>query len=128
MKKTSLLILLTLFIASCHESKSKFDINSVEHIPKSLFTADVAKLDIEQNEIKIIFLGGFGGMPDFNNTNDSLFQKKYEVSFNSEGCLRSSCQEDLLKYNKTIFNYLDSKFEKNWRKEIRNDAIGFKEI
>lgn len=126
MKKTSLLILLTLFIASCNESKSKLDINSVEYIPKSLFTADVAKLDIEQNEIKIIFLGGYSGMPDFNNTNDSLFQKNYKVSFHSEGCMRSSCEEDLLMYNKTIFNYLDSKFDKDWRKEIRNGAIGFK--
>lgn len=126
MKKISLLILLTLALVSCNKSKPKFDINLVEYSPQSHFTADTAKLDIEQNEVKIIFLGGFGGIPDFKNKKDSLFQIKYNVSFYSEGCMRSSSDEDLLMYNETIFNYLDSSFGKEWVKEIRDGAIGFK--
>ncbi|WP_400079382.1 hypothetical protein [Winogradskyella sp. R77965] len=124
MKKSLTHILFALVIFSCDESEPKFEIDFNGYTPVSLFNANTAKNHIERAEIKIIFLGGFGGMPDFSNKKDSIFQKKYKVNFYSEGCMRSSCEEDMLIYNNIVFNYLDSRFGANWRKEMRDGAIG----
>ena len=90
------------------------------------FNAKGAQKDIKEDNIRILFSGGFGGMPSFNNEKDIAFQKKYSVKFFSQGCIKMGSDENQEEYNQTIFNYLDTKFGEHWRNEIRNDAIGFK--
>lgn len=93
---------------------------------KSDYNTQGAKKDIVNGNIRILFSGGFGGMPDFNNEDDLAFQKKYGVKFYSLGCFRGGDDENQEAYNNRIFKYLDEKFGKTWRIEIRKDAIGFK--
>ena len=90
------------------------------------FNKEGAKNDIIKNKIRILFSGGFGGMPTFNSDNDLEFQKKYSVKFLSQGCIRMGKYENEKEYNSAIFAYLDKKFGQNWRYEIRDDAIGIK--
>jgi hypothetical protein len=104
-------------------SRPYFTLESYQ--PESRYNARGAATDIESKKIRILFSGGFGGMPDFKNEKDKRFQKKYKVEFYSQGCLRYGINDDEEGYNKTIFKYLDSKYGKSWRKEIRKDAIGF---
>lgn len=99
-------------------------------IPKSYafvshYNEEGAETDIKEGDARILFHGGFGGMPDFNSKGDKEFQKKYRVEFFSQGCLRSGEYEDEEGYNQVIFDYLDKKYGKAWRYELRDDAIGF---
>jgi hypothetical protein len=85
-----------------------------------------AEDDIKEGNQRILFPGGFGGMPDFSSKTDTEFQKNYRVEFFSQGCLRSGEHEDEAGYNQVIFDYLDKKYGRAWRYELRDDAIGFK--
>lgn len=100
-------------------------------IPKSYsfvshYNEKGAETDIKEGDPRILFPGGFGGMPDFSSEVDREFQKKYRVEFFSQGCLRSGEYEDEEGYNQVIFDYLDKKYGKAWRYELRDNAIGFK--
>ena len=90
----------------------------------SQFNKEGAALDLDNNNLRILFPGGFGGMPDFDNEEDISFQKKYSVKFHSQGCIRFEGENEK-EYNLTIFAYLDDKYGEVWREEIRDDAIGF---
>jgi hypothetical protein len=87
------------------------------------YTKSTAKSDIAKNKIVILFSGGFGGMPDFDNPKDFYFQLKYNVKFFSQGCSRHP-DDDQKAYNKEIFKFLDSKYGLGWRKDIRPGAEG----
>lgn len=81
--------------------------------------------DIKKHEMQILFSGGFGGMPDFSTAEDRLFQKRYGVTFYSQGCVHYGEGENEAEYNQTIFAYLDKTYGSKWRYELRSDAIGF---
>jgi CarboxypepD_reg-like domain len=81
-----------------------------------------AKEDIENNAVKLFLPGGYAGSAEL--PLDSTFEKKYQLNFVSLGCVRSP-DDDFDQYNKNIFRYLDKKYGKSWRKEIRRDVIGF---
>ncbi|SDS66428.1 CarboxypepD_reg-like domain-containing protein [Gillisia sp. Hel1_33_143] len=76
--------------------------------------------DIEQGEINILLSGGIA--PVIYN-GDKKFCKKYQVNFIEYGCEAIS-ERSLIEYNKTVFEYLDAKFGKKWREEIRDDVSG----
>ncbi len=56
---------------------------------------------------------------------DQYFSDKYKVYYYDYGCLPEK-KECMIQYNKSIFKYLDQKFGKAWRKEVRKDIIGLK--
>lgn len=98
----------------------------ISYQPESPFNAKGAKKDIANNNIKILFAGGLMGIPDFNNEKDTFFQKKYSVKFYSQGCIKNGNNENEQAYNQTIFLYLDKRYGKVWRNEIRENVIGLK--
>lgn len=102
--------------------------NTFSYQITSNFNAKGAEKDIKKNNIRILFAGGFTGIPNFKNDKDTSFQEKYSVKFFSQGCVRMGENENEEEYNHIIFNYLDKKFGENWRSEIRKDAIGFKQL
>jgi hypothetical protein len=57
---------------------------------------------------------------------DSAFETKYNVRFHDYGCIGAS-NLNMMSYNGIMFDFLESKYGKVWRKEIRKDAVGFKE-
>ena len=54
-----------------------------------------------------------------------LFEKKYGVKYEIYGCIAPDQDDCMISYNKVVFAYLDGKFGKAWRKEIRKDVVGF---
>lgn len=56
--------------------------------------------------------------------NDKNFEEKFQISFHDFGCIPGDRSDCLIEYNKTIFDHLDKVYGKEWRKEIRKDAIG----
>jgi len=82
---------------------------------------DLIKADIKNNSIFILLQGG---IVPIRYSDDSDFEKKYNILFYEQGCVGSQCAEF---YNFLIFDYLYKTYGKKWIKEIRKDAIGFKE-
>lgn len=83
---------------------------------------DIAKRDIDKNKPRLLFSGGIA--PVIYSDQDK-FEKKYGVKYSDYGCVTPS-YECIEQYNKEIFKYLDNKFGKSWRREIRKDVIGYK--
>lgn len=85
-------------------------------------TIKFAKQDIE-NGIPNIFLKS--GIAPVVFSTDSIFENKYKVIYNEQGC--SGAEKELVQlYNHEIFDYLFTKYGKEWILEIRQDVIGLK--
>jgi hypothetical protein len=87
------------------------------HIPG---IKDIAQKDIANNTIHILLPGCIFKADIY--PKDTIFEKKYNVKYWS---LEYSTLNDN-EYNQIIFEYLDKKFGKDWRNEIRPDAVGLK--
>ena len=83
---------------------------------------DIAQRDINKNKQRLLLSGGI--VPVIYSDQDK-FEKKYGVKYFDYGCVAPS-YECIEQYNKEIFKYLDNKFGKSWRNEVRKDVIGFK--
>lgn len=83
---------------------------------------DIAQHDIDKNKPRLLLSGGIA--PVIYSDQDK-FEKKYGVKYYDYGCVTPS-YECIEQYNKEIFKYLDNKFGKSWRREVRKDVIGFK--
>ena len=106
-------------------TKKEIDNLLVFHFVRLQFNAESARNHIDSNTIYLLFDDNCAGLINFENTQDSAFQKKYHVCF----CLAPSFgnqENDFNAYNTTIFAYLDKKYRKKWRNEIRRGAIGLK--
>lgn len=115
--------LLSLLISPSNIDYKSLDLNL--HF-ESHYNSKGAKQDLKQGKPLILFSGGFGGMPDFNSKADIDFQRKYQVKFYSQGCVRYGENENEEAYNQVVFQYLDQEYGKGWRDELRINAIGFK--
>jgi hypothetical protein len=88
----------------------------------TLRNKESALADLDKGEVKLFLPGGLLGAPKL--SNDSIFQEKYKLQFVFLGC--TSWQGDNFEeYNNETFKYLDNKYGKVWRKEIRKDVIGY---
>ncbi|WP_406684352.1 hypothetical protein N1F78_01075 [Seonamhaeicola sp. MEBiC1930] len=83
----------------------------------------MAELDI-QNGIPFLLLAG-GIAPTIIAT-DPEFEKEYGIYFYEFGCTGPE-NELIIAYNQVIFEYLNKEHGKIWKKEVRNDVVGFKE-
>jgi len=83
---------------------------------------DIAQRDISEHKPRLLIIGGIA--PVWYES-DPEFQEKYGVTYFDFGCI-SPGLECASQYNKVIFKYLDQKYGKSWRKEVRKDVVGFK--
>jgi hypothetical protein len=79
--------------------------------------------NISKGEIQLLLPGGIAGAPYLHS--DTIFEKKYNVTFILLGCVRYPGGNQL-EYNTEMFKYLDEQYGEVWRKEIRKDVIGLK--
>ena len=82
---------------------------------------NLALSDIQIGKIFVIIHSGNGPIVYLS---DSIFENKYNLKFNELGCVGSKFA---INYNYEIFEYLHETFGKKWTKEIRKDALGFKQ-
>lgn len=85
------------------------------------FNANTANRDISNDCISLLLPGGI--VTRAITDEDLKFEEKYNVNFLSRGCIRFG-EDNEAEYNKVMFRYLDEKYGKKWRKEVRNDVIG----
>ena len=103
--------------------KSKVYVFEFVMKPRFGLNREKALADIENGEINILESSGIA--PVFHKS-DSKFTKKYNVNFVEYGC-EPIAEESLREYNRTVFEYLDKKYGKKWRKKIRKDIVGLNE-
>jgi hypothetical protein len=83
------------------------------------YNSDRAKKDINKNDIYLLCNLGY---PSYKlNSADSLFQKKYGIKYHMFGD-QPNWSDCLWLYNTTVAEYLDKKYGKTWRKEVRWDV------
>lgn len=81
----------------------------------------VAKEDIQNNNIRLLIIGGI--VPAANTFQDNDFERKYKLKYFDYGdtppffdCVK--------KYNEVIFKFLDTKYGTQWRDSVRKDVEG----
>ncbi len=82
------------------------------------YSKEDALADIKNKKMALIIPGGYVSRQIY--PRDTLFEKKYEIKYESMGCV----QFDVKEYNSTIIKQLDKTYGRTWRKEVRNDVIG----
>jgi len=88
----------------------------------SSINEDTAKFDIQNGKPRLLLVGGI--VPGIEPGQEN-FEKKYGIIYYDFGCVVPGPYECIIEYNNVIFEYLDDKFGKEWRKEVRKDVIGF---
>ena len=80
----------------------------------------VAEKDIKRKRPRLLLVGSIA--PVYYPKQDE-FEKKYHIQYYDFGD-SPTAEECIIQYNRMIFEYLDSKFGKTWRQEVRRDVIG----
>lgn len=107
--------------------KQFFEINTVSGIVKTTltlkasceFSAEQARVDWENGTAKLLLSGSIA--PVANTRADTRFEKKYKILYYDFGCT-PIIGECIKSYNEQIFDLLDDKYGKNWRRRARNDT------
>ncbi|WBX70343.1 FEKKY domain-containing protein [Tenacibaculum retecalamus] len=66
------------------------------------------------------------GIESVEYTTDKEFENTYGIYFFDFGCVQPS-EKCVIEYNTRVFDYLTEEYGKKWKREIRDDVIGFKE-
>nr|WKN38233.1 hypothetical protein K4G66_05905 [Tunicatimonas sp. TK19036] len=82
----------------------------------------MAELDIKNGKPNLLLIGGIAPVVYMD---QYKFEDKYDVEYKDYGCTPPA-QECVEQYNERIFEYLDSRYGKSWRKKVRKDVIGLK--
>jgi hypothetical protein len=119
-------ILDTFLLLTTHRSSDSIRVSGPNlngRIVRLRYTKSAALSDIKAETIFLLLPGGFVGTKI--NAIDTLFENKYNLKYISRGYTRLP-NDNETEYNTTIFSYLDKKYGKAWRKEVRQDIIGLK--
>ena len=84
------------------------------------FNREKALQEIKDKSPKIVIVGGIirAARPG-----DNKFAKRYRIQFVDTGCVIEDT-DCIAAYNKATFEYLDKKYGKKWRKQVRQDLMG----
>lgn len=88
------------------------------------FSAGKALKDIKGNKAHLLL---YGSIAPVIGPSDKEFKKKFGVAymiFGDDETVREECKK---LYNQVVFDYLDKKFGKKWREEVRKDIVGYKD-
>jgi hypothetical protein len=80
----------------------------------------IAEKDIIKKKPRLLLIGSIA--PIFYK-NQNIFERKFHIIYHDYGD-NPPAIECVVQYNKRIFEYLDLKFGKIWRQEVRQDVIG----
>ena len=103
-----------------------FDTNETDTITKVFeikancaYNIDTAISDWNNKKAKLLIIGSIA--PLSNTKLDKKFERKYKIEYFDFGC--TPAPSDCIKeYNEKIFELLDKKYGKEWRKDVRKDV------
>jgi hypothetical protein len=81
---------------------------------------DIAQRDIKKNKSRLLIVGGIAPVVY---VHQEKFEKKYDVKYHDFGCVAPN-EKCIEQYNQVVFKFLDSRYGKKWRKEVRKDVVG----
>ncbi|PVY36083.1 FEKKY domain-containing protein [Pontibacter virosus] len=81
---------------------------------------DIAQRDIKKNKPRLLIVGGIAPVVY---VHQEKFEKKYDVKYHDFGCVAPN-EKCIEQYNQVVFKFLDSRYGKKWRKEVRKDVVG----
>ncbi|MFF5380428.1 hypothetical protein [Pedobacter suwonensis] len=79
-----------------------------------------ANADIKKGKPKFLIQGGIASIRI---KGQELFEQKYGVVYQDLGCVGPSAIR-IEDYNKVVASFMDKKYGKAWRKEVRKDVKG----
>ena len=80
----------------------------------------IAEQDLKKKKPRLLLIGSIA--PIYYK-NQKYFERKFRIKYYDYGDTPPA-MECVVQYNRRIFDYLDSKYGKNWRQEVRQDVIG----
>ncbi|WP_316831876.1 hypothetical protein [Pedobacter aquatilis] len=84
-----------------------------------VYSEKLAAADIKAGNIKFLLRGGIA--PTYFKGQE-LFEKKYGLKYYEFGCVMPA-DISIKDYNKVVAAFMDGKFGKDWRKEVRKDVV-----
>ncbi|MGS2738733.1 FEKKY domain-containing protein [Sinomicrobium sp. M5D2P17] len=104
-----------------------FEIKTNDGITKTTLTLDAecefsrekAESDWKNGQAKLLLIGSIA--PIANSSTDNRFEKKFRIKYYDFGC-EPPIQECVKIYNERIFELMDEKYGKKWRKKVRSDV------
>lgn len=106
----------------CGLGRSQCDLKKQDSSCKGYYL-NLAKEDIATGEAKLLCRGGYAWNMY---VQDSLFEKKYHITYIISGCIPDDHEECQTIYNIAIFRSLDAKYHRRWRMQVRKDVVGFR--
>ena len=115
MKKHTLIFVFLSLVMTQLNAKTVLRVDSIQ-------TASIkqANADIKKGKLKFLIQGGIVATRV---KGQEIFEQKYGVVYYDFGCVGpSNIRIDA--YNKVVGNFMDRKYGKCWRKEVRKDVRG----
>ncbi len=94
----------------------------IVNVSSCSFGSAKAQKDIKTGKPMLLLSGGIAPVAT---PNEDHFEKKYTVKYHDFGDIPQKVKCSIA-YNKVVFEFLDKKFGKSWRRDARADVIGLK--
>lgn len=88
--------------------------------PCSGYNELVAQQDIADGKPKLLLQGGIAPV---RRAGDAAVEKQFNVLYHDFGCVRPADDRCLKAYSQVVFAYLDKKYGKSWRTQVRKDVL-----
>jgi len=115
MKKTFLILFLVCFATLYLSAQVIKPIDSAQ-----VHSTKLAHADLKNGNIKFLIRGGIVSSYI---KGQEVFEKKYGVAYYSFGCVMP-VNISINDYNKVVASFMDRKYGRDWRKEVRSDIQG----
>lgn len=84
------------------------------------YSIKLANADLKNGNVKFLLRGGIVSTYI---KGQEVFEKKYGIIYRDFGCVMPS-NISIEDYNKVVASFMDKKYGKGWRKEVREDIRG----
>jgi hypothetical protein len=115
MKRSFLILLLVCFTILHLSAKVVSGVDSAK-----IYSVKLANADLKTGSVKFLIRGGIVSTYV---KGQEVFEKKYGIAYYSFGCVMP-VNISINDYNKVVASFMDHKYGKNWRKEVRSDIQG----
>ncbi|WP_025146132.1 hypothetical protein [Pedobacter jeongneungensis] len=115
MKNALLIFVFVCFTATYLNAKIVKDVDT-----SKIHSIKLANADLKIGRVKFLIRGGIVSTYV---KGQEVFEKKYGIAYYSFGCIMPT-NISIEDYNKVVASYMDRKYGKGWRTEVRKDIQG----
>jgi len=115
MKKFLLIVLFICFTAAYLSAKV---VNPAD--TSKQYSIKLANTDLKNGTVKFLLRGGIVSTYV---KGQEIFEKKYSIAYRDFGCVMPA-NISIEDYNKVVASFMDKKYGKGWRKDVRRDVQG----